>query len=144
MGGNQFGGGAYAGGYGGANWGGSWGPVGPGFVNNYTGTLQTLRNLQQQYRDDPNAERDVAALIRDMMRLDPNTYANEPLLSERINAAVLSGIEQVEMELRRKVDASDTSVRSQTGDAVPQGYSEAVAEYFRKLSGGKSGQQKQP
>jgi hypothetical protein len=98
--------------------------------------LQTLRNLQQQLRDDPNPSvtRDVGTLIRDMMRLDPNTYANDPLLSERINAAVLTGIEQVEMELRRKVDEADGSVRSQGGEAVPQGYSEAVAEYFRKLS----------
>jgi hypothetical protein len=104
-------------------------------VGAYEGTLQTLRSLQQQYRDDPNATRDVGNLIRDMMRLDPNTYANDPLLSERINAAVIPGIEQVEMELRRKVDESDGSVRSQGGDTVPQGYSEAVAEYFRKLSG---------
>jgi hypothetical protein len=138
--GGQFGGGAYAGPNGGANWGGSWGPVGPNFVNNYQGTLQTLRNLQQQYRDDPNAQRDINGLIRDMTRLDPSTYSNDPVLSERINSAVLTGIEQVEMELRRKVDASDTSVRSQAGDAVPQGYSDAVAQYFRKLSEGKPGQ----
>jgi hypothetical protein len=32
------------------------------------------------------------------------------------------------------VDEADGSVRSQGGEAVPQGYSEAVAEYFRKLS----------
>jgi hypothetical protein len=102
--------------------------------------LQTLRSLQQQYRDDPNAQRDVAALIRDMMRLDPNTYSNDPLLAERINAAVVPGIEQVEMELRRKVEQSDSSVRSQAGEAVPQGYSDAVAEYFRKLSEPNKGQ----
>jgi hypothetical protein len=103
-------------------------------VGTYEGTLQTLRSLQQQYRDDPNAARDVGTLIRDLMRLDPNTYANDPLLAERINAAVIPSLEQVEMELRRKVDASDSSVRSQGGEAVPQGYSDAVAQYFRKLS----------
>ena len=117
-----------------AGTGAELGPVGPDFVGTYQGTLQTLRNLQQQYRDDPNAARDVGALIRDLMRVDPNTYANDPVLSERINAAVIPGIEQVEMELRRKVDESDGTVRSQGGEPVPQGYSDAVAQYFRKLS----------
>lgn len=111
-------------------------------MGTYEGTLQSLRTLQQQYRDDPNTARDVGALIRDMMRLDPNTYANEPLLSERINAAVLTGIEQVEMELRRKVDESDSSVRSQGGEPVPQGYSDAVARYFSGLSESKGNKSK--
>jgi hypothetical protein len=47
-------------------------------------------------------------------------------------------MEQVEMLLRRKVDQSDNgSVRSAAGETVPQGYGDAVAEYFRKLSKGK-------
>jgi len=43
------------------------------------------------------------------------------------------------MELRRKVDALDSggSVRSPAGERVPQGYQDAVADYFRKLSKGK-------
>jgi len=42
--------------------------------------------------------------LRDLQRLDPYTYANDPLLAERIHAALMSGVEQVEMELRRKVE----------------------------------------
>ena len=39
------------------------------------------------------------------------------------------------MELRRKVDeAGGGSVRSPGAEPVPQGYADAVAEYFRKLS----------
>jgi hypothetical protein len=82
--------------------------------------------------------RDVQSLIRDMQRLDPTTYANDPLLAERIHAALISGMEQVELELRRKVDETGTgSVRSQGRENVPPGYADAVAEYFRRLSRGK-------
>jgi len=48
----------------------------------------------------------------------------------------LAGVEQVEMELRRKVEDSggNGSVRSPAGEKVPQGYAAAVEEYYRKLS----------
>jgi len=42
------------------------------------------------------------------------------------------------MELRRKVDeAGGGSTRSAGTEAVPQGFADAVAEYFRKLSSSK-------
>jgi hypothetical protein len=48
----------------------------------------------------------------------------------------MGGVQQVEMELRRKVEEStgNGSVRSPGGDKVPQGWEGSVAEYFRKLS----------
>jgi hypothetical protein len=46
------------------------------------------------------------------------------------------------MELRRKVDESDSSVRSQGGEPVPQGYSDAVARYFSGLSESKGNKSK--
>ena len=61
---------------------------------------------------------------------------NEPRypLLERITAA-LAGVEQVEMELRRKVEEANGggSVRSPGGEKVPPGYADKVAEYYRKL-----------
>jgi hypothetical protein len=141
------------GGYRGGNWNGpyggpyygSWDPrnptINPGdFQNNYTQTLQTLRQLEQQAQgNDPAMVKDLQSLIRDMQRLNPNTYANDPLLAERIQSTLMGGIQQVEMELRRKVeDANGTgSVRSAGGEKVPQGYQDKVADYYRKLSKGK-------
>jgi hypothetical protein len=86
-------------------------------------------------RNDPATARDIQGLIRDLRQFDVFGYSNDPLLTERI-AAALAGMEQVEMELRRKVDdaAGNGSVRSPGGEKVPQGYAEAVAEYFRRLS----------
>ena len=94
-----------------------------------------MQQLQQQSRGDPNATRDINNLIRDFRQFDPYALNNDPLLSQRIQAA-LGNIEQVEMELRRKVEQAggDGSVRSPGSEPAPQGYSDAVAEYFRKLS----------
>jgi hypothetical protein len=56
------------------------------------------------------------------------------MLSQRIQAAILPAAEQVEMELRRKVEDTGGSVRSPGTEKVPPGYSGATAEYFKKLS----------
>ena len=101
---------------------------------------QTLRQLEQQAQgNDPAMVKDLQSLIRDMQRLNPNTYANDPLLAARIQSTLMGGIEQVEMELRRKVEDADGtgSVRSPGGEKVPQGYQDKVADYYRKLSKGK-------
>jgi hypothetical protein len=116
-------------------------PVRPeDFTNQYTQTLQALRQLEQATgQSDANMIHDLQNLIREMQRLNPNTYANDPLLAERIQATLMGGVQQVEMELRRKVEESNGtgSVRSPGGDKVPQGWEGSVAEYFRKLSKGK-------
>ena len=100
-------------------------PVNPAdFQNNYSQTLQTLHQLEQQAQgNDPAMVKDLQDLIREMQRLNPNTYANDPLLAERIQSTLMGGIQQVEMELRRKVeDANGTgSVRSPGGEKEPQG-----------------------
>ena len=77
----------------------------------------------------------MQGMIRDLRQADPFAYSNDPLLNERIQAA-LAGIQQVEMELRRKLDdtTGGGSVRSPGGEKVPQGYEDKVADYFRKLS----------
>jgi hypothetical protein len=130
----------------GGNYGGAWFGNYPGntgtvrpedFQNNYTQTLQTLKQLEQQTQaSDPAMAKDLQNLIRDMQRLNPNTYANDPLLAERIQSSLMGGVEQVEMELRRKVEESTGagSVRSPGGEKMPQGYDDKVADYYRKLS----------
>jgi hypothetical protein len=127
-------GGQWNGGYNGGPW--TDGPVRPqDFQNTYRDTMQTLMQLQQQLRDDPNTQRDIQGLIRDLRNWDPFTRSNDPILNERIQAA-LAGIEQVEMELRRKVDDTTAggNIRSPGGEVIPPGYQDKVAEYYRRLS----------
>jgi hypothetical protein len=114
------------------------GPVNPrDFQGTWRDTLQGLQQIEQQMRDDPNTARDIQSLVRDLRNLNPYAGSNDALLTERI-AATLGNLEQVEMELRRKVDdTAGTSVRSPGSEPVPQGYQDAVADYFRKLSNSK-------
>jgi hypothetical protein len=104
----------------------------------YRGAFESLGRVEQQLRDDPATARDIQSLMRDLRNFDPRHSTDDPLLSQRIQAA-LAGAEQVEMELRRKLEESSGggSVRSPAGERVPQGYQDAVADYFRKLSKGK-------
>ncbi len=130
--------GGNVGSYGNRNWDGRYneGQINPqNFQQSYRDAMQSLQQLQQQMgKDDPNTARDIQGLMRDLRQFDPFTMSNDPLLSERIQAA-LAGVEQVEMELRRKVDdtTGGGSVRSPGGERVPAGYADKVAEYYRKL-----------
>lgn len=104
------------------------------FQQTYRNTMQSLQQLQGQLRDDPNMARDIQGLMRDLREINPFAGGSDPLLAERIQAA-LAGVEQVEMELRRKVEEANGggSVRSPGGEKVPPGYADKVAEYYRKL-----------
>jgi hypothetical protein len=106
-----------------------------GFERNYKDTLEQLQALQGQLQSDPNTARDLQALVREMQRLNPFSYANDPELSSRIQAAMIADVQQVELELRRKVDeAGGGSIRSAGNETPPPGYADKVADYFKRLS----------
>jgi alpha-glucuronidase len=132
------GGGGYSNGGGNAygNWQGvQVDPRGTDYQAQYRNTVQSLQQLQQQLKNDPATAKDIAALLQQLRQLDPYTYANDPLLAQRIQAAVMTNVEQVELELRRKVEETNGGdIRSPGTEKVPPGYSDATAEYFKKLS----------
>jgi len=98
------------------------------FVENYRETLRQLEN-------NPQIGKDVRDMIRDMYRLDPRLFPGNPEMLNRIEGQMLSGVEQIELQLRRMLDDQQGGqVRSGPADTVPPGYADAVAEYFRRLS----------
>src|SRR5262249_16591480 len=134
---NRNGGDPWSGGNPGYNNGyGREGPIrAQDFQQTWRDTMQTLNQLESQLRGgDAATARDVQGMIKDLRQAHPFAN-NDSMLNERIQAA-LAGIQQVEMELRRKVDDTNGSgaVRSPGGEKVPQGYEDKVADYFRKLS----------
>jgi hypothetical protein len=104
----------------------AWGDAGD-FVHNYRATLRDLEN-------NPQIGKDLRDTIHDMYRLDPRAASNNPELMGRIESQMLSGVEQIELQLRRMLDDQGGAVRSGSAEPVPQGYADAVAEYFRRLS----------
>jgi len=104
----------------------AWGDAGD-IVRNYRYTLRELEN-------NPQIGKDLRDAIHDMYRLDPRLAPGNPELMNRIESQMLTGVEQIELQLRRLLDDQGGAVRSGTAEPVPQGYADAVAEYFRRLS----------
>ena len=105
----------------------AWGDAGD-FVQNYRSTLRELEN-------NPQIGKDLRDAIHDMYRFDPRLASSNPELMNRIESQMLTGVEQLELQLRRMLDdQGGGAVRSGSAEPVPQGYADAVAEYFRRLS----------
>jgi hypothetical protein len=118
---------------------GSEGPVGfgGGVERTLRETIRDLSQLRQSAGASSDVGREITDFLRDLQRLDPSAYALQgPALSDRIDREVLPQLEQLELQLRRKVDAENGgTVRNSSADRIPPGYSDKVADYFRRLSG---------
>ena len=97
-------------------------------LGSLTGDLNQLRDF---VRTHPELSDDYLQL---MHALNPAAQ-NDAELSGRIGREVLPEMERLELELRRKLDEKNADqVRSAGSETIPQGYSDAIADYFRKLS----------
>ena len=106
-----------------------------GFERAYREGLRDLSQLRANLQESPEIAREVQALIREMQRLDPSRFKGNPELVERLRGGVLANLEQIELQLRRKIEEKDAGqVRSGAPSIVPPGYRDSVAEYFRRLS----------
>ena len=97
--------------------------------------FRQLNQLRQTVQEDPETLRQVQDLIKEMQRLDPSRFPGNPALVEQLHTQVLSDVDKLELQLRRKADDSDAGqIRSTAPLPVPSGYQQSVAEYFRRLS----------
>jgi hypothetical protein len=84
------------------------------------------------------SKEDLDRLLRDMQRLDPKRFPGNPALLSAMEREILPRLEALELRLRRELDLNPQGqIRSQQRVKTPEGYSAAVAEYYRKLSKGK-------
>jgi len=97
----------------------------------------TLRDLQQSLRDDPDAERALADIQKELEQLRFGETAS-PELAERLNRTVLPQWDSFEVQLRRKLEESGAGqAKTAAPDKVPAGYDANVQAYTKKLSNGK-------
>jgi hypothetical protein len=94
--------------------------------------LRQLHQLRQMVRDNPQAAKDVDELTRQMQNLDPSRFPGNPVIVERMHHEVLSSVDRLELQLQH--DGAATDARMGKPDAVPAGYQEQVADYYRRLS----------
>jgi len=103
----------------------------PPLEQGYRESLRDLNQLRDFVRSHPELSDDYLQL---MHALNPAAQ-NDAELSGRIGREVLPEMERLELEVRRKLDEKNADqVRSAGAETIPQGYSDAIADYFRKLS----------
>ena len=98
----------------------------------YQHSMRALNQLRQMVQSDPQAAKEVADLARQMQHLDPSRFPGNPAMVEQMHNEVLSSIDRLELQLQR--NASSTQVHTGKSYAVPSGYQEPVAEYYKRLS----------
>jgi hypothetical protein len=99
---------------------------------NYQQGMRELTQLRQMVQGDPQASKDVQDLARKMQQLDPSRFPGNPAMVEQMHREVLSSIDRIELQLQR--DGASTDAHTGKPYAVPAGYQDSVAEYYRRLS----------
>jgi hypothetical protein len=72
-----------------------------------------------------------------MQQLDPRRFPGNPEVVDQLFAEVRSGVDRLELQLGHDpADDTRNVVRNAESLPVPEGYQDAVAEYYRRLSKG--------
>jgi hypothetical protein len=98
----------------------------------YQQSMRELNQLRQMVQGDPQATKDVQELTRQMQQLDPSRFPGNPAMVEQMHQEVLSSVDRIELQLQRA--GASTEARTGKSYAVPAGYQDSVAEYYRRLS----------
>lgn len=98
----------------------------------YQQSLRALNQLRQTAGNDPQAAKDIAELTRQMQLLDPSRFRGNPAMVEQMHREVLSSVDRIELELEHSGVSSDA--RTGKPYAIPAGYQDSVADYYRRLS----------
>jgi len=93
--------------------------------------MRELNQLRQMVQGDQQAMKEVQELAKQMQQLDPSRFPGNPAMVEQMHREMLSSIDRIELQLQR-----DGASEARTGKpyAVPAGYQDSVAEYYRRLS----------
>jgi hypothetical protein len=99
--------------------------------------LNLLNQVRAVVQDSPEARQQLQSLIDQMRNLDPSRFPGNPALVEQMHQQLFSGLDALELQLRRQLDESQGgTIRISDPTEVPAGYQDSVAQYYRKLSGG--------
>ncbi len=111
-------------------------PISPADAErSYRQGMSELGQLRRAVGNDEERRREVDELIRSMQHLDPRRFPGNPAMVEELYGRVLSDVDRLELQLRQQTGESQgVDVRSDRPQAVPPGYQDAVAEYYRRLS----------
>ncbi|HTY50326.1 MAG TPA: hypothetical protein VMB48_11615 [Steroidobacteraceae bacterium] len=96
--------------------------------------MQQLATVRRAVADDAAARAQVDDLIKAVQQLDPKRFPGNPDMVVKLYGEVQADVDRLELQLGRDPGSERTAVRGAESAPIPQGYQDAVAEYYRRLS----------
>jgi hypothetical protein len=97
----------------------------------WTNDAEALRRQLQQAGMNP---RDLEDVLRDLRLFENDRLYADPQGLEKLQAAAIEKLKKVEFALRRKSDSGNDSLSLSGSDQVPDGFRQAIEEYYRSLA----------
>jgi hypothetical protein len=98
----------------------------------YEQGTRALSQIRHMIQGNSQAAKEAAELARQMQQLDPSRFPGNPAMVEQMHREVLSAVDRLELQLQH--DGASSGARTGKPYAVPAGYQDSVAEYYRRLS----------
>ena len=90
--------------------------------------------LRRQLQASGVNVRDLDDIIRDLQRFDSEHVYADPKGLEQLQASAIDKMKKFEFSLRRKAEAGNDSLSLSGSDQVPEGFRQAIEEYYRSLA----------
>jgi hypothetical protein len=81
-------------------------------------------------------------VLRDLRALDNDRIYVDPKGLEQLQAAAIDKLKRFEFTLRRKAESGNDSLSLSGSDQVPDGFRQAIEEYYRSLAKRPAAQQR--
>jgi hypothetical protein len=100
----------------------------------YREWVQDAEGLRRQLQAAGVNPRELDEIIRDLQKFDNERMYVDPRGLEQLQAAALDKLKKFEFGLRRKADSNNESLSLSGSDQVPEGFRQAIEEYYRSLA----------
>jgi hypothetical protein len=99
--------------------------------------MQEMAALSRQLSGDPESAQELRQVLQRAKELSATNFGESQELAARVAQQLLPQVQKLELQLRKKADPNSSGqIRVGQRPGPPSGFSEAVAEYFRRLSKG--------
>jgi len=78
--------------------------------------------------------RDLDEILKDLRQFDFDRVYADPQGLEKLQAAAIDKMKKFEFSLRRKAENGNDSLSLSGSDQVPEGFRQAIEEYYRSLA----------
>ena len=100
-------------------------------IREWASDAEALRRQLQAGGVNP---RELDEIMRDLQKFDNERIYVDPRGLEQLQAAAIDKLKKFEFGLRRKAESGNESLSLSGSDQVPEGFRQAIEEYYRSLA----------